>query len=229
MPDTVAIHPTAALAERVLLPGDPGRALLLSQSLLNEPKMFNHNRGLWGYTGTAPDGKPMTIQSTGMGGPSAAIVAGELHRLGARRMIRVGTCAALDPELGLGELVVAEQAVVGDGTSRALGAGETVEPDKALLAALTDGADSAARLGRVASSDLVYEELETPNRDWMAAGAAVVEMETAALLTLAGRRGFAAAAILIVSNLLASHRRIDPESLVAAEERAGAVAAAALA
>ena len=51
MPETVAIHPTAPLAERVLAPGDPGRALLLSQSLLTEPKMFNHNRGLWGYTG----------------------------------------------------------------------------------------------------------------------------------------------------------------------------------
>jgi purine-nucleoside phosphorylase len=65
----VHLHPTAPLAERVLLPGDPGRALALAQLLLDEPKMFNHNRGLWGYTGTASDGDALTIQSTGMGGP----------------------------------------------------------------------------------------------------------------------------------------------------------------
>ena len=70
----IHLHPTAPLAERVLLPGDPGRALRLAEGLLETPKMFNHNRGLWGYTGTAADGEPLTIQSTGMGGPSAAIV-----------------------------------------------------------------------------------------------------------------------------------------------------------
>ena len=74
----IHLHPTASLADRVLLPGDPGRALLLAQSLLEAPKMFNHNRGLWGYTGAASDGRPLTIQSTGMGGPSAAIVISEL-------------------------------------------------------------------------------------------------------------------------------------------------------
>src|SRR5579875_2242214 len=90
--ETIHLHPTAPLAERVLLPGDPGRALLLAQSLLREPRMFNHNRGLWGYTGEAADGAPLTIQSTGMGGPSAAIVIHELVALGAQRLLRVGTC-----------------------------------------------------------------------------------------------------------------------------------------
>src|ERR1700753_2733261 len=115
---TAAIHlqPTAPLAERVLLPGDPGRALLLAQSLLTEPRMFNHNRGLWGYTGTAADGEPLTIQSTGMGGPSAAIVIAELADLGARRLLRVGTCGALDGALALGELLIVAEAVSADGT-----------------------------------------------------------------------------------------------------------------
>ena len=84
------LRPTAPLGERVLLPGDPGRALALAQALLQEPRMFNHHRGLWGYTGAAPDGEPLTIQATGMGGPSAAIVLTELIALGARRAIRVG-------------------------------------------------------------------------------------------------------------------------------------------
>ncbi len=103
----VHIHQTAELAERVLLPGDPGRALRLAQELLEAPKMLNHNRGLWGYTGTAPDGALLSIQSTGMGGPSAAIVATELIELGARRLLRIGTCGGLDAELELGQLLVA--------------------------------------------------------------------------------------------------------------------------
>ncbi|MDQ6744927.1 MAG: hypothetical protein M3Z27_02755, partial [Actinomycetota bacterium] len=123
---TIHLHPTAPLAPRVLLPGDPGRALRLAQRLLVEPRMFNHNRGLWGYTGAAADGQPLTIQSTGMGAPSAAIVISELAELGARRLLRVGTCGALAPELELGELLIAGEALAADGASRALGTGERV-------------------------------------------------------------------------------------------------------
>src|SRR5450759_54373 len=122
--EPIHLRPTAPLSERVLLPGDPGRALQLAQTLLQEPRMFNHHRGLWGYTGTAPDGETLTIQATGMGGPSAAIVLSELLALGARRAIRVGTCGALATGLGLGELVVARESICADGTSQALGAGE---------------------------------------------------------------------------------------------------------
>jgi uridine phosphorylase len=130
------LRPTATLAERVLLPGDPGRALALAQLLLEQPLMFNHHRGLWGYTGTAADGQPLTVQSTGMGGPSAAIVLHELISLGVRRAIRVGTCGALDAALGLGDLVVAREAIAADGTSAALGAGELTRADPALTDAL---------------------------------------------------------------------------------------------
>ena len=111
MAGPVHLRPTAPLAPRVLLPGDPGRALLLAQALLHEPRMFNHHRGLWGYTGAGADGEALTIQATGMGGPSAAIVVHELIELGARRLVRVGTCGALAPELGLGDLVVVTEAV----------------------------------------------------------------------------------------------------------------------
>src|SRR3954469_9592369 len=107
----IHLHPTADLAERVLLPGDPGRALLLAQTLLDTPKMFNHHRGLWGYTGTAADGEPLTIQASGMGAPSAAIVVAELAELGARRIVRVGTCGALVAGVALGQLVAVERAL----------------------------------------------------------------------------------------------------------------------
>src|SRR3954447_17202874 len=89
-------RPPAPAAERALLPGDPGRALALAQVVLGDDRrMFNHHRGLWGYTGTASDGAPLTIQSTGMGGPSAAIVLEELAALGVRTAVRVGTARAL--------------------------------------------------------------------------------------------------------------------------------------
>ena len=95
-PETIHLRPHADVAERVLLPGDPGRALRLAQQLVDgTPKMLNHNRGLWGYSGIAHDGEPLTVQATGMGGPSAAIVVEELVQLGARRFVRVGTCGAL--------------------------------------------------------------------------------------------------------------------------------------
>src|ERR671914_425598 len=125
-----AIHlrPSAELAERVLLPGDPHRALAVAQSLLESPKMFNHTRGLWGYTGAAPDGRPLTVQSTGMGGPSAAIVCEELIALGAKRLVRIGTCGALGDDLRLGDLLAAEAVLPADGTSAALGAGSLLRP-----------------------------------------------------------------------------------------------------
>ena len=98
--------------------------------------MLNHHRGLWGYTGTAADGAPLTIQSTGLGGPSAAIVVEELVGLGARRLVRVGTCGALGGRCRSATLVIAEAVLARDGASRALGAGGRVAADPALLAAL---------------------------------------------------------------------------------------------
>src|SRR4029079_13535413 len=128
----------APVAERVLLPGDPGRAMRLAQLLLDAPRMLNHHRGLWGYTGGAADVELLTVQSTGMGGPSAAIVCEELITLGARRLVRVGTCGALAPSLELGTLVAAEAVIPADGTSAALGANGSLEPDPDLLARLVE-------------------------------------------------------------------------------------------
>src|SRR6185503_1835638 len=122
------LRPHEPVAERVLLPGDPGRALRLSTQLIDKPRMLNHHRGLWGYSGPGPDGALLTIQSTGLGGPSAAAVVAELVGLGARRLVRVGTAAGLG-DTPLGALVAVEAAIAGDGASRALGAGERVEPD----------------------------------------------------------------------------------------------------
>src|SRR5215213_6739294 len=106
----VILKPHEPVAERVLLPGDPGRALRLATQLIEGPRMLNHHRGLWGYSGPAADGAPLTIQSTGLGGPSAAAVLAELVVLGARRLVRVGTAAGLG-STAPGAVVVVREAL----------------------------------------------------------------------------------------------------------------------
>lgn len=224
MAGPIHLHPTADLAPRVLLPGDPGRALLLAQTLMEGPRMFNHNRGLWGYTGVAADGEPLTIQSAGMGGPSAAIVVSELADLGAERIVRVGTCGALAPGLELGELIAVDRALSADGASVALGARDP-EPDPGLAAAL-DG----DHRGPVVTSDLFYDPDLARQDAWIARGALAVEMECAAVFAVARQRGLAAAALLLVTDLVVPEReRIGHEELREGEERLGRRAVAALA
>jgi uridine phosphorylase len=227
----VHIHPTAPLAPRALLPGDPGRALAMAQLVLSEPRMFNHNRGLWGYSGAAADGEPLTIQSTGMGGPSAAIVLEELADLGLRCAIRVGTCGALDETLALGELIVVEAALAGDGTSRALGAGGRVQADAALVASLRAAAGADTRVGTVATVDLFYARDHARAGEWTASGALAIEMETATILRLGQLRGLQTACLLAVTDVFGEdgeRQRIDEQSLIRAGEELGRVAAAAL-
>ena len=203
------IRPAADLAERVLLPGDPAQALAVAQALLETPpKMFNHARGLWGYTGNAVDGEPLTVQATGMGGPSAAIVCEELIALGATRLVRIGTCAALDPELELGTLLAADAVLPCDGTSAALGADAPLTPDAGLLKRLVA---AGARPATVASSDLFYDPRDGAASAWAERGALAVEMEAATILQVAARRGVAAACVLGVSALAA--RRMSADEL----------------
>ena len=222
MPDLMAtapvhLKPNAPVAERALLPGDPGRALRLAQHLLEAPmQVLNTNRGLWGYTGTAGDGAPLTIQSTGMGGPTVAIVTEELIGLGARRLVRVGTCGALVDGPRLGDLLVAGEALCEDGASRALGAQEHAAADPELLAALARAAGDPVL---VASSDLFYDPDPSRRQRWAAAGAVAVEMEAATLFTVARLRGAAAGCVLLVSDELAGDepRRIGDEALTQGE------------
>jgi DeoD family purine-nucleoside phosphorylase len=238
MTETLHIHPTAELAERVLLPGDPGRAFRLAQTLLEGPKMFNHHRGLWGYTGVAADGESLTIQSTGMGGPSCAIVVSELIALGAQRLVRIGTCGGLSTALSVGQLLVATEVIGDDGTSvairgsapaggqRATGGTTRFIPDAELVAALQHG-DVVS--GPVVSSDLFYDS-DDRVPGWIEAGALAVEMEAATLLALAAKRGVRAACVLLVSNMVVGDATgyIDADALTTAETRLGEAAAEAL-
>jgi uridine phosphorylase len=221
------LRPSTPYAADVLLPGDPGRALALAQQLLTEPKMSNHARGLWGYTGETPEGRPLSIQSTGMGGPSAAIVLHELAELGVKRAVRVGTCGALDAELRHGELVVASDALAEDGASRALGAEETVDPDPELTERLAAGLPAGGTLSRIVSADLFYDG---DPESWRDRGAVAVEMEAATLFTLGRRLDVATGCVLAVSDTFSggTRHRIEDDDLAEAAERMGAIAAGAL-
>lgn len=207
----IHLNPAADLADRVLLPGDPHRALAVAQVLLDGPKMFNHHRGLWGYTGPAADGELLTIQSTGMGGPSAAIVCEELIELGARTLVRIGTCGAVNPDLAIGDIVTVTEAIAADGTSRALGAGDRVLPDPELTAR------SEATRVVAASVDVFYGDPETGDAD-------VLEMEAATIFQIAKLRGARAACVLGVSDTVYGDRqRICQEHLEALGVQLGEV------
>jgi uridine phosphorylase len=227
-PRPIHLRPATDLAERVLLPGDPHRALAVAQHLLDGPKMFNHSRGLWGYHGVAPDGEALTIQATGMGGPSAAIVVEELIALGARSLVRIGTCAALVDELALGDLLAAESVLPADGASAALGANGALTPDPGLLARLEA---AGARPAAVVSSDLFYDPRKGQVGAWVERGAVAVEMEAAAILRVAARRGVEAACVLGVSDVPGADgaRRASAEQLEAIGLRVGEAGYAAVA
>jgi uridine phosphorylase len=186
------LRPTAEIHEAAILVGDPGRAMALAQVLTTEPKMSHHARGLWGYSGLTAEGHGLTVQSTGMGGPSAALVLGDLAELGVRRAIRVGTAAALAPELRLGDAVRVTEARAWTPEGRP--AGEPAAPDEALTRRLGEELGDAARAGRAASLDVLH-----PTPGHAPPEGDVADMQTAALFAAGRRHGVALAAALVVT------------------------------
>ncbi len=187
------LRPTASVAADAILVGDPGRALMLAQELLEKPKMSNHARGLWGYSGETTEGDPLTIQSTGMGGPSAAIVLSDLAELGVRRAIRIGTCVAIDPGCALGELLVAIESHKGE---------KRFSPDPELTKALELELSGTGRTAAVASVDEIGD-LAQPSHG------SVRDLQTATVLGRGRDHGLAVAVALIVEETTAGERIAD--------------------
>jgi uridine phosphorylase len=215
------LRPTAPIAAEAILVGDPGRALMLAQELLREPKMSNHARGLWGYSGETETGRQLTIQSTGMGGPSASVVLADLAELGVRRAVRIGTCASLG-DLEPGGLVLVGDAHEARSALAPSEATNAARPDHDLTAALEKELPDARR-GTVVSLD----SLVRPERDLPSTRAEAADMQTAALLSAAAEVGVAAAAVLLVSERSGSGQLRDDE-LEAAAKRVGHAAVAIL-
>jgi uridine phosphorylase len=215
------LRPTNSLAADAILVGDPGRSLLLAQELLEQPQMSNHARGLWGYSGRTPDGDELTVQATGMGGPSAALVLADLAELGVRRAVRIGTCTGLGGELPAGGLLCVTEAHAWGGPGGR--DGEAVRPDPELSAALLARLGADARQGTVASLDTLHG----PEVDGKALHADAADMQTAALFSRGATLGVAIAAVLIV-NETAAGERIDDAAEQEAAKLAGTAAATVL-
>jgi uridine phosphorylase len=219
------LRPTAPIAAEAILVGDPRRALMLAQELLAEPKMSNHARGLWGYSGMTEAGRELTIQATGMGGPSASVVLSDLAELGVRRAVRIGTCTSLGAH-ALGELVLVTKAEQLRGSLRTHSdrkePRKAERPDEGLTSALR-GAIPDAHPGTAVSLDALHR----PEHNLPSVLAEVADMQTAALLAIAEELGVALAALLIVTEKSDSGQLRD-EDLETAAKTAGRAAAAVL-
>ena len=219
-------------ADACLLPGDPLRARYIAERYLDGAEERNTERGLLGYTGTF-EGRPVSVQATGMGCPSAAIVVEELVQLGVKRLMRVGTCGGLQPDLELGDLIVAVTAVPADGTARHYVGGEPHCPtaDWELVHGAVHAAreiDQPLRVGAIASSDTFYDPDRERHKRWSERGVLAVEMEAAVLFTLGALRGVQAGCLLTVSDVVIGEQftRISDEDLQAAVDRMTRVALA---
>lgn len=217
-------------ADAVLLPGDPLRAQYIAETYMDGVRQVNSERGLLGYTGTW-EGKPVSVQGTGMGCPGATIVFEELCQLGCTKLMRVGTCGGLQAHHALGDLIVALTAVPADSTAMHLVGGEPHCPTASWE--LIHGAVHVAKelgmpmhVGPIVSSDLFYNPSEGQYERWSKRGVLAVEMEASALFTVGALRGVQAGCLLTVSDIVVEgvFTRITDEELRAAVDRMTRVA-----
>jgi DeoD family purine-nucleoside phosphorylase len=210
--------------EAVLVPGDPLRAKYIAETYLDDAVQVNGERGMLGFRGTW-EGKPVSVQATGMGCPSAAIVVEELVMLGAKKILRVGTCGGLQPHHALGDMIVALTAVPQDGTTQTY----VREPHCPTASfELVHAAVHAAKelgqpihVGPVVSSDVFYNPDAGQYQRWSERGILGVEMEAAILFTLGALRRVHAGCLLTVSDIVVEGEftRISDDELRAAVDR----------
>lgn len=195
------------IAQTVLLPGDPLRAKHIAERFLEKPRCYNQVRGMLGFTGTY-QGKRVSVQGTGIGVPSISIYVSELIReYGARTLIRVGTCGCIQARVNINDVILASAACTDSHVNRLHFGGMDFAPTadfdllkRAHEVALSDGA--AVHVGAVLTSDSFYVEGEDPYALWRRHGVLAVEMETAALYTLAARHQVKALSVLTASDNL---------------------------
>lgn len=199
----------SAVAETVLMPGDPLRAKFAAETYLGNPVCYNEVRGMLGFTGTWK-GRRISVQGTGMGVPSLSIYAHELiHDYGAKRLIRIGTCGAISPGLSVGDLIIASAASTDSAVNRATFGNDSFAPAASfgLLRTAVSAAEARSlhvKVGTVFTSDSFYHANSDYWKVWAEHGVLAVEMETAALYTLAARNAIEALSILTVSDSLVS-------------------------
>jgi purine-nucleoside phosphorylase len=211
----MSVHISAekgAVAETVLMPGDPLRAKFVAETFLENPVCYNEVRGMLGFTGTY-HGKRISVQGSGMGMPSLAIYVNELIDFyGARRLVRIGSCGALQPGIELRDVIIAMTASTDSGMNKIRFSGMDFAPcaDFGLLKKAVETAaqkDIPVKVGGILSADSFYDEDPDAWKLWARYGVLAVEMETNALYTLAARKGAQALTVLTVSDSLVSGDR----------------------
>lgn len=215
----MSIHISAEkgqIASTVLLPGDPLRAKNFADTMLKDVSCFNKVRGMLGFTGTS-NGKRVSIMGSGMGIPSLLIYVHELFsEYGVKNIIRVGTCGALQPDLKVGDLVLAMAASTDSNINKIRFDGLDYAPcaDFTLLMNAYQAAKSRGldiHVGNIISSDSFYPDDEEYWQKWMDFGVLVVEMESAGLYSLAAKFQARALSILTVSDSLVTHESATAE------------------
>jgi 5'-methylthioadenosine phosphorylase/purine-nucleoside phosphorylase len=229
------IHLRAAsgdYASTVLCPGDPRRARYIAETLFDPgARLVNEERGLLGYTGTF-QGRPISVQTTGMGCPSAGIVFEELVMLGVTRLIRVGTCGGLGTRVQMGDTVVAVSASADDPNPLRYAAMQGFAPTASwalVERAVQLGREAGSRVhvGPIVTSGVFYDPDPTSFARWTALGHIGVEMEAAMMYTIAAIKGIEAVALMTVSDVLGGDGtsvRISDEELRAGVDRMMTVA-----
>ncbi len=211
----IACKQGVTIADKVLLPGDPLRAKFIAENYLQEAILHNDVRGMLGYTGRYK-GEWVSVQGTGMGMPSLSIYATELiQEFGATKLIRVGSCGSMQADLPLGSMVIGMAASSNSGVNRRRFGGADYAPtaDFELLQAAYRQAQSknvAVRVGNIFSSDVFYDDDPEAWKLWAKYGVLAVEMEAAALYTIAAKFGVQALAILTVSDNLVTGQADSP-------------------
>lgn len=219
------------IAPLVFLPGDPGRAERIAARLASAT-CYSRFRGLLGFSGEV-EGVRISVQTTGMGAPSAAIIVEELIQLGARVLVRIGTCGGVGERVRPGDLVIATASCPLDGTTRTYLDGEPYAPAASftvtrVLAEAAAGLGHAPHIGLIATEDAFYHPDPEHAAKWSARGVIAFEMEASALFTIAALRGVQAGCLLTVSNSSTALDWLEDDVLNAALDRMIAVALAAV-
>ena len=207
----MSIHigaPEGAIASKVLLPGDPLRAKYIAENFLENAEIYNEVRGMYGYTGTYK-GERISVQGTGMGMPSHSIYVHELINFyNAETLIRIGSCGSIQESVKVRDIVLAmsastNSAMISSRFSSNLQFAPTADWDLLKTAANTaEELELDIKTGNIISSDTFYEENPDIWKEWAEYGVLAVEMEAAALYTLAARFNVKALCMLTVSDSL---------------------------
>ncbi len=205
------------IAPLVLLPGDPNRSRFIAKTFLENPKCYNTYRQLLGYTGFYKD-TSISVQATGMGCPSLAIVVEELVRLGAKVLVRVGTSGIINHKIKPTDLIIATSSVAKEGTTKMYLKGEEYSPSASfeITRALVDAAETLnykTHVGLIQTEDAFYATSKEDVPRLEQQGILAAEMEASALFLLGKLRQVETGCILVASNYIGEPKFVEPTAL----------------